>query len=94
MAAAGDFVIAIYNPKSIRRTSQIETVREITLKHRGTDTPVGIVHHASRTKENRTLSTLDNFTKEHIDMFSLVIIGNSQTYNADGRMVTPRGYRL
>lgn len=94
MAAAGDFVIAIYNPKSIRRTSQIETVREITLKHRGTDTPVGIVHHASRAKENMTLSTLEHFTKEHIDMFSLVIIGNSQTYIADGRMVTPRGYRL
>ncbi len=94
MAAAGDFVIAIYNPKSTRRTSQIETVREITLRHRSPDTPVGIVHHATRSKENRTLSTLDGFTKEHIDMFSLVIIGNSQTYIADGKMVTPRGYRL
>ena len=94
MAVAGDFVIAIYNPKSTRRTSQIETVREIALKHRQADTPVGIVHHATRTKEDMTLSTLDNFTKEHIDMFSLVIIGNSQTYTANGRMITPRGYHV
>ena len=94
MAAAGDFVIAIYNPKSIRRTSQIEAVREITLKHRGPNTPVGIVHHATRDKEDMTLSTLDDFTNEHIDMFSLVLIGNSQTYIADGKMITPRGYRL
>jgi len=94
MASAGDFVIAIYNPKSTRRTRQIEIVREIALKHRKADTPVGIVHHASRTKEDMKLSTLENFTKEHIDMFSLVIIGNSQTYVADGKMVTPRGYQL
>ena len=94
MAVAGDFVIAIYNPKSTRRTSQIETVREIALQHRGPETPVGIVHHASRTKEDMKISTLEQFTNEHIDMFSLVIIGNSQTYVADGKMVTPRGYRL
>lgn len=94
MASAGDFVIAIYNPKSTRRTRQIEIVREIALKHRKADTPVGIVHHASRTKEEMKLSTLENFTKEHIDMFSLVIIGNSQTYVVDEKMVTPRGYQL
>lgn len=94
MAAAGDFVIAIYNPKSTRRTSQIEIVREIVLKHRGAETPVGIVHHASRAKEDRTISTLGQFTQEHIDMFTLVIIGNSQTHVADGKMVTPRGYHL
>ena len=94
MAAAGDFVIAIYNPKSVKRTNQIETVRAITLKYRGPDTPVGIVHHATRDKEAMTLSTLDQFTHEYIDMFSLVLIGNSQTYVADGKMVTPRGYRL
>ena len=94
MAAAGDFVIAIYNPKSKKRVNQIETVREIALKHRAGTTPVGIVHHASRSKENMVLSSLQDFTGEHIDMFSLVIIGNSQTYIQDGRMVTPRGYQL
>ena len=94
MAAAGDFVIAIYNPKSKKRTNQIEQVRDILLKCRNPHTPVGIVHHATREKENFVLSDLENFTTQHIDMFSLVIIGNSQTYVQDGRMITPRGYRL
>ncbi|MGI6091403.1 MAG: precorrin-3B C(17)-methyltransferase [Negativicutes bacterium] len=94
MAAAGDFVIALYNPKSHRRVNQIEEVREIVLNHRSAATPVGIVNSASRPSESMTIATLDNFTKEHIDMFSLVIIGNSQTYVKDGRMITPRGYKL
>lgn len=94
MAAAGDFVIALYNPKSTKRVSQIEEVRTIALKyHKGT-TPVGIVQQATRPGENMVISDLENFTKEHIDMFSLVIIGNSQTYVQDGRMITPRGYKL
>ena len=94
MAAEGDFVIAIYNPKSTKRVSQIEEVREIVRKHRPASTPVGIVHHASRSQQQTVISDLDNFTKEHIDMFSLVIIGNSQTRIMDGKMVTPRGYQL
>ena len=94
MAAAGDFVIAIYNPKSKRRTSQIREVREIVLKHRLASTPVGIVHHATRAGENMKLSNLNEFTNEFIDMFSLVIIGNSQTYVQEGRMITPRGYKV
>jgi len=94
MAAAGDFVVALYNPKSTRRTIQIEKVREIMLCHRPGTTPVGIVRHASRPQQSLTLSELATFTGEHIDMFSLVIIGNSQTYVSDGRMITPRGYVL
>jgi precorrin-3B C17-methyltransferase len=94
MAAAGDFVIALYNPKSKRRTSQIREVREIVLKYRSASTPVGIVHHATRNGENMALSNLSEFTKEFIDMFSLVIIGNSQTYVQENRMITPRGYKL
>jgi precorrin-3B C17-methyltransferase len=94
MAAAGDFVIALYNPKSTRRITQIEEVREIVLKHRDKATPVGIVHHAARENESMVLSTLENFTQEHIDMFSLVIIGNSRTYIKENRMITPRGYVL
>lgn len=94
MAAQADFVIALYNPKSTKRTKQIEEVREILLQHRAKDTPVGIVHHASRKGEAKVLSTLVNFTQEYIDMFSLVIIGSSQTYIQDGFMITPRGYKL
>ncbi len=94
MAATGDFVIALYNPKSTKRVRQIEEVREIVLKYRKGTTPVGIVQNATRPGENMVISDIENFTKEHIDMFSLVIIGNSQTYVQDGRMITPRGYSL
>lgn len=93
-AAAGDFVVALYNPKSRRRITQIEKVREIMLQFRPSTTPVGIVHHATRPDEKMVLSDLASFTKEHIDMFSLVIIGNSQTYIAEDRMITPRGYSV
>ena len=92
MAAQGDFVTALYNPKSKKRVENIERVREIMLKHRKADTPVGIVTAASREGEGKIISTLENFTKQEINMFSLVIIGNSMTYVKDGYMITPRGY--
>ncbi|MEN6413626.1 MAG: precorrin-3B C(17)-methyltransferase [Veillonellales bacterium] len=94
MAAAADFVIALYNPKSKRRVSQIEAVRNILLKYRLPETPVGIVQQATRPGETKVISNLTQFTHEYIDMFSLVIIGNSQTYIQAGRMITPRGYKL
>ena len=93
-AAMGDFVIALYNPKSRKRVQNIEEIREILLKHKSPETPVGIVNNASRDKQSSVLSTLADFTKEDINMFSLVIIGNSRTYVKDGRMITPRGYTV
>ncbi|SFT82944.1 precorrin-3B C17-methyltransferase [Selenomonas sp. GACV-9] len=92
MAAQGDFVTALYNPKSKKRVQNIEEVREIMLKHRDPKTPVGIVTAASRDKETKVISTLADFTKEDINMFSMVIIGNSQTYVKEDWMITPRGY--
>ena len=89
-AAAGDFVIAFYNPKSHRRVTQIEEAREIILKFRAETTPVGIVRSVSREAQSKTISTLENFTREPIDMFTLVIVGNSQTFVKDGFMITPR----
>jgi precorrin-3B C17-methyltransferase len=94
LAAQGDFVIALYNPKSKKRVQNIEEIREIMLKYKSPQTPVGIVNSASRLEENAVISTLENFTKEEINMFSLVIIGNSNTYVADNFMITPRGYHL
>ncbi|MCR5440400.1 MAG: precorrin-3B C(17)-methyltransferase [Selenomonas sp.] len=93
MAAQGDFVTALYNPKSKKRVKNIEEVREIMLKFRDPKTPVGIVTAASRDKETKVISTLEDFTQEDINMFSLVVIGNSQTYVKDGWMITPRGYQ-
>lgn len=94
LAAQGDMVIALYNPKSKKRVKHIEVVREIVSKYRESNTPVGIVRKAGRVGEEMIISDLENFTKEDIDMQSLVIIGNSQTYVAEGKMITPRGYRL
>ena len=92
-AAEGDFVIAIYNPKSKRRVSQIINARDITLKYRSGTTPVGIVTNAYREKQSIVLSNLKDFADEDINMLSVVIIGNSQTVLDKGRLITPRGYQ-
>ncbi|MBW6511339.1 MAG: cobyric acid synthase [Desulfuromonadaceae bacterium] len=92
-AGRADFVIALYNPRSKSRVTQIEEGRDILLRHRSPDTPVGIVRNACRVGESVTLSTLATFTDEEINMFSLVMIGNSATFiDTTGRMITPRGY--
>lgn len=91
-AAAGDLVTVLYNPRSRKRTWQLEHAREIFLRHRGAETPVGIVRAARREGERVFLSTLGDLPQEEVDMLSTVIIGNSQTRVINGRMVTPRGY--
>ena len=93
LAAQGDFVTALYNPRSNKRVGQINAVQEIFLRHRAPETPVGIVTGASRTNEAVLISTLGEFTKEDINMFSLVIIGNSKTRQVGDWMITPRGYQ-
>ena len=74
--------------------SYLDEVREIVLKYRNPKTPVGIVQKAGRSGQQMVISDLENFTKEEVDMQTLVIIGNSQTYVENGRMITPRGYKL
>ncbi len=94
-AAGADFVIALYNPRSKGRTRQILEAREVLLRHRPGATPVGIVRNATRDNETVTVSDLEHFTDETIDMFSLVLIGNAATrIDSKGRMVTPRGYAV
>lgn len=94
LSAEGDMVIALYNPRSKKRVKHLDEVRELVLKHRDPKTPVGIVQKAGRPGQHMVISDLENFTKEEIDMQTLVIIGNSQTYVENGRMITPRGYKL
>ncbi len=91
-AAEGDFVIALYNPKSKKRVEHIEKARDIILKSRKGTTPVSIVTNACRKGETLVISDLENFTNEDIGMLTIVIIGNSQTIQEGGRMITPRGY--
>jgi len=92
-AGRADFVIALYNPKSRGRTTQIGEARDILLRHRSPETPVGIVRNACREGESACVTTLAEMLEAEIDMFSVVIIGNSSTgVDEQGRMVTPRGY--
>lgn len=93
-AGEGDFVVAIYNPKSKGRTKQIEIAREILLKYKSKDTPVGIVRNAKRKEEKYVITTLENMLNEEIDMLTTVIVGNTNTYIKDNRMITPRGYKI
>lgn len=94
LAAEGDFVIAIYNPKSRGRTTYLDQIRNIILQFRKPGTPVGIVRKAGRLGMNWTISTLEKLPEEDVDMQSTVIIGNSNSYIADGHIITPRGYKL
>lgn len=91
-AAQADFVTAIYNPRSVGRYWQLNRLKELFLLDRDPNTPVGYVRQAGREDQEVTLTTLKEFEPEATDMFTVVIIGNSQTYNSEGRMVTPRGY--
>jgi precorrin-3B C17-methyltransferase len=94
LAAEGDFVLAIYNPKSKGRQDQIEQVRKVLLEYRSPETPVGIVKEALRGESQVCISNLAEFTQLPIDMLTTVIIGNSQTRVVGSYMVTPRGYVL
>jgi precorrin-3B C17-methyltransferase len=91
-AAVGDFVTAVYNPKSHGRYWQLYRLQELFLQERSTDTPVGYVRQAGREEQEVKLTTLGKFNPEDIDMFTVVLIGNSQSYIADGKFITPRGY--
>ncbi len=92
-AAAADFVIALYNPASRTRTSQLSEAADILLRHRSPAAPVGIVRNACRRDETVTVTTLASLTAHSVDMLSLVLVGNSATFvDEAGRMVTPRGY--
>lgn len=93
-AAMGDFIIALYNPKSMGRVHQIEEAREIFLKYKPKSTPVGIVKNAKRKDEEVVVTDLENMLNHDIDMLTVVIIGNINTYIKDGKMITPRGYKI
>jgi len=90
--AEADFVTAIYNPKSKKRTEQIVRTREIFLSCRDPQTPVGIVTAATRKNEKIVITTLDKMLDSEVTMQSTLIIGNSQTFTWNDLMITPRGY--
>jgi precorrin-3B C17-methyltransferase len=93
LAAQGDFVIVLYNPKSKKRDWQLGVVQELLLRHKGPATPVGIVSRAMRTGQATTITTLADLTQNPVDMQTIVIIGNSRTHAYGQYLITPRGYR-
>ena len=91
-AAVGDFVTAVYNPKSHGRYWQLYRLQELFLKYRSADTPVGYVRQAGRDEQKIKVTTLEKFDPEEVDMFTVILIGNSQSYISEGKIITPRGY--
>ena len=89
-----DMVISLYNPKSKTRTEYLDQACEIVSKYRGPNTPVGVVRNAGRPDETHWITTLGEMDSSKVDMFCIVIIGNSRTYASNGRMITPRGYKI
>ena len=91
-AAAGDFVTSVYNPKSHGRYWQLYRLQELFLQERSADTPLGYVRQAGRDEQEVKVTTLGAFDPEDVDMFTVILIGNSQSYVDDGQIITPRGY--
>jgi precorrin-3B C17-methyltransferase len=91
-AAEGDFILALLNPKSERRDWQYPRAAEILRHHRAAETPVGIVRNAYRPGQAVGITTVARMSEAAVDMFTTVIVGNSQTRRFGNRVVTPRGY--
>ncbi|MGD1867312.1 MAG: precorrin-3B C(17)-methyltransferase [Phormidesmis sp.] len=91
-AAEGDFIVALYNPKSKTRTEQIVFARDTLLQHRSAETPVALARSLYRSDEQITLTTLGDMFEHPIDMLTTVIIGNSNSRIHAGWFITPRGY--
>jgi cobalt-precorrin 5A hydrolase / cobalt-factor III methyltransferase / precorrin-3B C17-methyltransferase len=92
-AAAADFALALYNPRSGRRTWQLDAARRILLEHRAPTTPVAVVTDATRADEHFEITTLAEIDPTIAGMTTCVLVGASTTRVVDGRVVTPRGYR-
>ncbi len=94
-AAAGDFVVALYNPRSERRRTQLDRAREILLGQRAAETPVALARNLGRGGESIAITTLGALAGEEVDMLTLVLVGSSATRLLPGtppRLYTPRGY--
>ena len=92
-AAHGDFVVCLYNPSSKKRHDYLQKACDLMLKYKSEETVCGIVGNIGRDGESETVMTLKELRDTQVDMFTTVFIGNSQTKNINGKMVTPRGYK-
>ena len=91
-AADADMIISLYNPRSKGRPYYLREAIEIIKEYRDLNTPVAVVRHALRDGQEYKLFNLENLDEEVVDMFSIVIVGNSQSFVKEGKFITPRGY--
>lgn len=91
-AAEADFVICLYNPSSHKRHDYLQRACDLILRFASPETVCGIARNIGREGESTQVLTLEKLRDTEVDMFSTVFIGNSQTKNISGKMVTPRGY--
>lgn len=92
-AAEGDFCIVLYNPRSRGRKEHLRRALDILRKYVKPETPVGVVKNAMRDGEKIVVTTLEKLPVEEVDMLSVVIIGNSESFIYRPWIITPRGYR-
>lgn len=93
-SAQADFVITLYNPRSKGRPEHLNEAIDLILKYRKEDIPVGIVKDSGRPGTEITITTLGEIDYEIVDMLTVLIIGNSNTYIENGKIITPRGYKI
>ncbi len=91
-AAIGDFVIAIFNPKSIKRDWQLKKTVDLLLEFRKPNTPIAIARQLGRPEERIEMHTLETIPFDNVDMLSILVIGNSQSFIKNNKFLTPRGY--
>jgi len=91
-AAAADFIIAFYNPKSKKRIKPFREALKILKNNRKPDTPIGLVKTEKNNKVKVKISTISQLSEEDVDMNTTLIVGNTFTYIDGGHMITPRGY--
>jgi cobalt-precorrin 5A hydrolase/precorrin-3B C17-methyltransferase len=92
--AATDLGVALYNPRSNRRSWQLERARSILLESRSPSTPVGVVTDASRPDEHVLVTTLEALDCTDVGMLSIVVVASSSSFVSNGRIITPRGYEV
>ena len=92
-AAEADFVVCLYNPSSKKRRDYLEKACDLMMRYKSADTVCGVVANIGREGETCRVMTLQELRNTKVDMFTTVFVGNSQTKEIGGKMVTPRGYR-
>ncbi|ENY5686796.1 precorrin-3B C(17)-methyltransferase [Listeria monocytogenes] len=93
-AAMADFVVCFYNPRSKGRANHLANAFQKMMEYKSGDTVVGIVKDVGRKEERKIITTMRDIDYELVDMTTMVIVGNKETYVKNGKMITPRGYTL